>query len=298
MERLLRIIANAGFVVMAPFIHSYMNLKVEPRAIRDFGAALEALRALPDVPSDRRVALFSISFGSLLALSTAGDPRYADEVGGVVVYGGYADWFETVRYCLTGRVGDTPLGTRDPLNQPVVFMNYVDWLPTPPTDRERLMAGWRAYVEEAWGQTELKSDRAFEPVARRHGDDVHPEDLDLFLTGCGVSGDAEALWLSAHERSGSHFSFLDPRPGFANMRCDLYLCHGRDDDVIPLNQVDRIADAAPDHVEVKRFITGMYGHTGTLGPLRLLGMAPALVREVGTMLGMLGALVDAPDAPR
>ena len=84
----MRILASAGHGVLAPRIRSYIDLLLEDSAIADFNAAFEAIRKHPSTRKNQRIGLFSISFGSLLHLSTATDPHYADDVGGVVIYRG------------------------------------------------------------------------------------------------------------------------------------------------------------------------------------------------------------------
>src|SRR5678815_492775 len=46
----------------------------------------------------------------------------------LVIFGGYADFRETVGFCLTGSVLSGRAAIRDPLNQPVVMLNLLEHL--------------------------------------------------------------------------------------------------------------------------------------------------------------------------
>ena len=67
------------------------------------------------------------------------------------------------------------------------------------------------------------------------------------------------------------------------------MIHGRDDDVIPWYEADKLRAGLPAGLPHDRFITGLYGHTGAAS----VG-AGALLREGLTMLSVARALVRAP----
>ena len=73
--------------------------------------------------------------------------------------------------------------------------------------------------------------------------------------------------------------------------------HGLDDDVIPHEQSDLLERAMPPGVAVRRYLTGMYAHTGRTGLRELAARAPAALREVRSMLGILRAIADAATHP-
>ena len=157
---------------------------------------------------------------------------------------------------------------------------------------------WRTYCKATWGRVEYKTGDLYRKIAEEHSQLVHPSDRVLSLTGCGVTGDAEALWRSVQKRTGDHFDFLDPRPSLEQLQANRYLCQGRSDDVIPYAQIYRLLDATPDHVQCKAFVTRMYDHTGSshLGQLGLEG--PPLLQEARSILGMVYSVVDAGSVQR
>src|SRR5262245_38830035 len=124
-------LAASGILVHAPFLPDYLALRVEPSVIADLDAASGALLADEPLPKNIKPGVFSISFGSLPALRLAASERRRKEVGAVVVFGGYADFANTIRFA-TGAEANTK---RDPLNRPVVLMNVIDDLPARSEDR-------------------------------------------------------------------------------------------------------------------------------------------------------------------
>jgi pimeloyl-ACP methyl ester carboxylesterase len=258
MDRFCRILASAGHLVIAPFIRDYLALVPCARAIDDF-------RAIYDVCD--RPTIFSISFGSLLAFATAAER----EVERLVIFGGYAVFADTLKYCLTG-------DGRDPLNQPVVLMNLLDYIPHDRAHTDALRAGWRAYVERTWGRPEMKAPEKYLPIADEIAPRVPESVRELFLAGIrpGAWAIAEPALQQFDARA------LDPRPFLPHVRAHVDLVHGTDDDVIPYTQSRALAALLPN---ASVHITGMYGHTGAT-----LARLTALPRELATMYRVLQVL--------
>jgi pimeloyl-ACP methyl ester carboxylesterase len=269
LDRFCRILAAAGHRVIAPFVPSYLALMPDTRAIDDFIRVVDALPRW----CDRRPVAFSISFGSLLVLAAAA--ARPDAFERVVVFGGYADFHETMRFCLTGPA-------RDPLNQPVVLMNLLDHIDHDARHRSALVAAWRDYVERVWGRPEMKAPERYLPIAEDLAEHVPDAVRELFLIGVGARPGAWQLAepaLAAADRRD-----LDPRPLLAQVTGKVDLVHGTDDDVIPYDHAHALA-AGLVHADVRVHITGLYGHTGAG-----FGRLAALPRELATMLRVLRVL--------
>ena len=289
MDRFCAILAAAGIAVLAPFLPDYTALRIDPRAERDLERALDALLAHPERPPAIRPGVFSISFGSLLALRLAAGPR-GDELGRLLLFGPYADWAETIHFCLTGEIDGRIHGARDPLNQAVVFMNLVADLPGAPAEPAPLLAAWRRYVESTWGRPEMKVDGRHCEVARRIAADLPAALRPLYLVGCGAEPGALELVRPALARAGERTTFLDPMPLLPRVRTPVTLVHGIDDDVIPYVQSHRLAAALPPAARARVHLTGLYGHTSRAGRPGLRAV-PALGRELVTMARILDAMV-------
>jgi pimeloyl-ACP methyl ester carboxylesterase len=272
LDRFCRILARAGHLVIAPYVPSYLALTPNDQAKREF---MRALAALPRW-TDQKPVIFSISFGSLLAFAAAAE--HPDRVERLVVFGGYAEFREMMRFCLTGEIEGGRQGARDPLNQPVVLMNLLHLIDC--VDRPALLEAWRRYVMSTWGRPELKVGTAFVPIAERLAPSVPEAVRELFLVGVGARPGAAPLALEALSRFDDRE--LDPRPYLSRVRCRVDLVHGTDDDVVPYEHAHALgARLASSRVH----ITGLYGHSGVSKPsLRMM------TKELATMVRVLLAM--------
>lgn len=88
LQRFARSVVSAGLVVMTPQIDELADYAVSPKSIETVGASIEALRARA---GSQKVGLMGVSFGGGIALLTAADPRFANEVAFVVAIGAHDD---------------------------------------------------------------------------------------------------------------------------------------------------------------------------------------------------------------
>jgi pimeloyl-ACP methyl ester carboxylesterase len=284
-DRFCRVLCGAGFAVLAPFLPDFLALRVRESLTHDLDRALQYLLNHPEWLAGKKPALFSISFGSLPTLRMLATPRRQHSVGRAIIFGGYADWAKTIRYALTGEIDGRVHGKRDPLNQPVVFMNLLDHLNGLPDDEASLVAAWRIFVERTWGRPEMKSPERFHPIAHDIGKDLSPEVRAAFLLGCGVEGDAlsacaEALWHPDLAR------WVDPHPALSDIRCPVTLVHGLDDDVIPYTQAEELHAALSPHAQSELLLTGLVDHS------RAASMLKAGVKEVRTLIRICRVLAS------
>ncbi len=288
LDRFCRVLAAAGFRVAAPFIPSYVDLVVEPSAPNDLEVVARAL--LERLGPSQHLTLFSISFGSWPAFEVAA--RLGDAVEGVITFGGYAQFESAIRFCVDGIMrrpeGDLQLA-RDPLNQPVLFLNMLPWLEGVGDDTMELQHAWREMVYRTWGRMELKQPGRLEPFARQLAPSVPAEQRELFLIGTGVAPGAQALLGGALDRAGSSMAFADPAPAFSRLGCPVVVCHGRDDDVIPWGEAEKLHRALSPYVPTRLLLTGLYGHTGAGRP-----SVSELGAEGRTMLDIASTLANGP----
>lgn len=281
LDRFLAILADAGLLVLSPFLPELRALGVGPSVVTDALAAFDALAALPDAPRGVRPGVFSISFGSFPAVHVAA----ARDVGHALLFGGYASFEDAIRFSLEGN----PNRPHDPLNRPVVFLVLFDHLDGLPRDRERLRSAWIEYVRRTWGRPEMKERAAFEPLARAIAARLPDDARELFLVGTGVLEGGPARITAALERGKRDLAHLDPRLACRAIRAPVTIVHGRDDDVIPYTHAAMLAEHIP-HARV--FLTGLYAHTG------LSAFDPrSLTSEASTLVGILSAMIDAGGTP-
>ncbi len=282
LDRFCRVLARAGFLVVAPFIRAYGDLLLDASAFDDARAALELAKARAAGLGLPRPAVFSISFGSALALQLAtlaeGGPSR------VVVFGGFCEFLPTVRFALTGRAdhdGVVHTIARDPLNSPVVFLNALHALDLG-GDRARLAAAWRQMVYRTWGKMELKAPGARDAHAHAVAAELPPELRGPFYRGCMLE-EGGLTWLEdALARDAGELYAFDPGDRLARAACPVSLVHGREDDVIPYFETLKLAAALPASRLDAVHVTGLFSHTAAERPT-----ARALAAEARTLAGML-----------
>lgn len=272
LDRFLRCLAAAGFVTVAPFLSDFRDLLIAPGAADDLslgvdlGVALARARGLP------RPALFSVSFGSRPAIEIAAGPR-GGAIGALVLFGGFADFDATVRFCVTGRSPPEAGGDalpHDPLNAPVVHLNLLARagaaLFDAPVDPGRLADAYREVVVRTWGRPWLKVGRAREPVVRDVAARLPDAERGILLAAAGLGPGGDALLERGLAATRDAFSFADPRPSLARVRPPVVIVHGRDDDVIPYTEAEKLARTLPAGHPHEVIVTGLYGHTGSALP--------------------------------
>jgi hypothetical protein len=180
---------------------------------------------------------------------------------------------------------------RDPLNQPVVFLTFLEHLPVPIHDRPRLVDGWRWFVRTAWPRDAWKRPgaTAHHAAARELAREVDPRDRDLFLTGCGVLPGGHAL-IAAARAAGDH-AYLDWRPHAAAIRAEVTAVHGTTDNVMPIAQLDAFARAVP---AAKTVRLGGFAHSRTVGARQLLRAVTSLGDELRGLREVLRTVLRAP----
>jgi pimeloyl-ACP methyl ester carboxylesterase len=291
-ERFGRVLAEAGFLVLAPFLPEQCALRLSPKNADDLAAAFDELerrcRAL-GVPG--KPAVFSISFGSQPAIALAARSSHRERLGALALFGGFADFDETIRFVLTGRAehrGQQAQGAHDPTNAPVVLLNLLPELDDP-VDRPALEAALRALVSETWGRPELKRPGARDAIAARLAAPLGPRERELFLTACLLVPGAEERLADTLRRAAPRLRFADPRPLLPLVRAPIVIVHGRDDDVIPWTEALKLSEAIPAAQKGRLILTGLYGHTGASWP-----GPTALAREVWALLRIVRSLAAAP----
>lgn len=290
-DRFCRVLASAGFVVVAAFLPDFLALRVAPETARDLALAFDHACALADAEGLAGPAIFSISFGSRPAIELA-----ASEAGrrasALVLFGGFCDFDATVRFAITGRAeheGRRIEVAHDPLNAPVVHMNLLPYQDAS-LDRARLADAMRRMVLATWGRAELKVGRARAPYAEAIARELPERERELFLVACGLREGGRELLEEGLARAGDAFAWADPRPHLARVHPPVVVVHGRDDDVIPWLEASKLEAALPASHPREVILTGLYGHTGAALP------GPGdVAREVRALVRVVRRLATAPD---
>ncbi len=291
LDRFCRILAASGLFVMAPFVRPHLQLVVSGAAADDVAGSLRELVSITRERGLPRPALLSISFGSLPAVTVATSLDGVKELGGLILFGGYADFTATMRFALTGRAYDN--GKRlalphDPLNAPALFINLLPHLEVP-GPKAALHQAWLELARRTWGRPELRPAEARRPFAAAIAERLMPEQRPLFFKGSGLAEGGVELLEAALARAGNAFSFADPAEKLARLTLPTLIAHGKDDDVIPWIEALKISRALPNGHRARVALTGLFGHTGATFP-----HPRALISELANLKCLMYGLVDAP----
>ena len=287
--RFLSAVAASGVEVFAPFIPTLLSLSLDEASVAETEAALRAATA---DPSDGPIGLFTISFGSILGVRMMLTPEFQEKTEALMVFGGFCDWKDALRYSITDRDTRADVVPPDPLNQPAIYMNLVADMEAAPEQTHRVHDAWLAYIKATWGDPTMRDRARFEPIARRLSQTLEEEERALFLRGCGLAPGAREEVEGALVRANARLNWLDPQAHLARLRCPLYIAHGADDDVVPVHHAEAMASAATSCPRVTQAVTGLYGHTEHVGLSGLLKRGPEAFRELRTMMGLLRAIVS------
>ncbi|MFO0686838.1 MAG: hypothetical protein U0234_32545 [Sandaracinus sp.] len=282
-DRFSRVLAHAGFLVLAPFLPDYADLLVRPSVVDDAEAALDALLALPDRPPGKP-GIFSISFGSLPALHVAA--RRSGELSRVVVFGGFASFRRALSFALRGDA----TRKNDPLNAPVVVLNLLPWIDSlEERDHPALAEAFRNYCRASWGREESKIPAIHRAIAERIAQET-PEHLrELLLVAARARPGVEELASVAIERAAEAAAWIDAGEHLTAISCPVTLVHGRDDDVIPFEESQALERALAGK-DVELVLTGLYGHTAGAGLSSQLSRVGDNARELASMTRILSAM--------
>ncbi|MEM6954190.1 MAG: hypothetical protein AAF645_00840 [Myxococcota bacterium] len=253
LDRFCRVLAHAGMDVLCPFLPDHTQLLVGENAGADSIAAYDRLAAESGV---KHPGVFSISFGSRPALEVAA----CRDVGGLMLFGGCADWTEAVRFSLTGAPGRR----HDPLNRPIVFLHLLPHF-SGFTDaaRTRIAAALRRQMRLTWGRMELKENDRARPFAEHVVAELtNARERELFMHATGFLPGGDERALEALETCRDAFAFLAPERWAAKVKTGLRtVAHGRSDDVIPVEHAPRLAAM----LNAPCLVSGAYEHAGRGG---------------------------------
>ncbi len=284
LDRFASILASSGMLVYAPFLPALEQLLLHPSVFTDAQVALDALLGT-ELCRSHKPGVMSISFGSLPALALAANPVYANRIETLVLFGGYASLFDTLRFCVGGNHGRP----RDPLNNPVVFLNLIEHIEELPAEhRDAMTRAWLTFVHQTWGRPELKHGLEAQNIAHRIADGLVPSVRSLFLRTTGCTPGAMPVLEAALAKGASQIAWIDPSAYLPNIHTPTHIVHGADDDVISFEQAGLLATNIRPGLVKGVHITGMYGHSGQ-STLAFADLG-AVGREVRTMMGALGAI--------
>ena len=250
-------LARAGFVVLAPDLAGFRELRIRPSNIRELADAFAYLASRPELAPGGRIGMFAFSYSVGPALLAALEDDIRNRVRFLVGLGGYYDLPRAMRFFTTGwyeRAGKWHQLTPDDTGKMVLLYSSLDYL--------------------ADGRDDAAFDRRiFDQMVKLRSQDPK---ADLTSLAAQLSTEAQAVYALAVNDDPLRFPELLARLPEAMqadiehlniarhdlklLKARLILVHGRSDNLIPYPETLALAAAAPEGQASVYLIHRVLGH--------------------------------------
>jgi hypothetical protein len=132
----------------------------------------------------------------------------------------------------------------------------------------------------------MKAPERYRAVAEEIAKDVPESVKQLYLHGIGLTPDWMPFALDCIRLGAVGEAALDALPYLPDVRCKVDIMHGINDDVIPFEQAQVLANGMV-NADVRVHLTGLYDHSGGARP-----PLTTMVREGVTMLRIIDILAN------
>lgn len=221
-----RALSTHGILVMTPEMADLADYHVELTAIDVIGASARDLKARTGADS---VAVLGLSFAGGLALVTAADPRYVNDISVVASIGGHDSLSRVLRFFASNSI-EHPDGTRLEMAAHEYGVLVVAYSHTQeffsPEDAALAHEALKQQLYDNMPQAKIIASQ-LSPAGRAR--------MDLLLAHKTDSLSADLLrGLARHEREAEAVS---PSGKLGHIKADVFLAHGAGDNVIPPSEL-------------------------------------------------------------
>jgi pimeloyl-ACP methyl ester carboxylesterase len=295
--RFARALSSSGAVVLVPDIPEWRRLELAPAAVAPtIQGGIEYLKGRPDTVR-APVGLIGFSFGAPQVAISASRDDLGEDIGGIVLFGGYCSLEKTMTCQLTGEHEWEGLDYRlspDPFGGWVVGSNHLTRVPGL-EDAHEVATALRRLATAASGQRISAWDPRHDGLIRTLRERVpgrHKRLYDLFATpSTGALSEPEErrhVAVRLAETSRGVEPLLDPAPALSEVGLPTALVHGRGDRLIPFTEGLRLHDSLPGAVRRGLTVTAMLHHSADSTPSGL----GARARESFKMLQAIRRMIN------
>ena len=293
--RLNSVLAASGNLVFSPSIDDYTSMKITEESLKDFTECFKMILTHPKRPQDKKITVFSISLGSLLALKLASNKTMNQNINSIIIYGGYGNWNSMCSDIIQKSTKQDK--GYDIRNIPAIFKHLTDALiPTEDTQQSQILDHcWEEYIKTTWTDEKYKNIDSCKELAHRISKKLEEPYKDIFYLGCGLKKNYDTVFFESIKKL--NLMHLDPLANIDDLNCRTYLIHGKDDELISIKEQSVIKKALPKHIQVSSYSTGFYKHSKCETPLGTLKNIEQTHQELKTAIKILWALSSAPITP-
>lgn len=256
-------LASLGYIVYAPYMLDYRLVYINKNTFNDYVSAFDrAQEHLSLKKLNFKMNIFSISFGSLMALKLASDKKRRDLINSLIIFGGFGDWRSTcddiMEKALFGKEKD---GYGDLRSIPAIYSHLVEFSPEMGDLKiqEKLRTLWLEYITITWPDDTYTEKKKCKELSEKLSKELPPEEKSFFMKGLGLEEGSFQLYEKLAQKG--NFDHLDPLVKASEITCPLYLLHGKYDKLIDSSQQKVIKRAVPQRLIKRQILTKLYAHS-------------------------------------
>lgn len=237
LRRFAEILCRAGFVVLVPDFQGMRSFRISPHDIDEIQAAFEHFLQMENYLLRNSCGLFGFSYGAGPTIIAACQPKIRDKVRFVISFGGYYDLKNVLSFIGTGYFEFAGKKYFRPPQEYGKWVFLANNLELVRSEKDRSIL--REIVK-----IKLKDEKA--PISqflRELGNEG--QDILALLSHTDpreTDGIVKRLPLSIQHE----LEVLAVKAALPNLKADIILAHGEDDDLIPFTETLRIAQSIPD----------------------------------------------------
>lgn len=294
--RFARALASSGAVVLLPEIAEWRRLDLAPAAVAPtIRGSIDYLKSRADRVG-APFGLIGFSFGAPQVAVAASHNDLAEDIGGIVLFGGYCSLERTMTCQLTGEHewdGSDYRLSPDPFGGWVVASNHLTRIPGL-EDAGDVAASLHRLATAASGKRIPAWDPRHDTPIRQLRE-VLPQKYrrlyDLFATpsthALAEPDERRQIAVRLAETSRSVEPLLDPSPALAEVDLPTRLIHGRGDRLIPFTEALRLHESLPVGVCRGTTVTAMFHHSAESKPAGMVQLVRENVKMLRAIHGMI-----------
>jgi dienelactone hydrolase len=236
LKRFADILSRVGFVVFVPDFKGMRSFRIAPSDIDEIQTAFAYLNSRAEVRPDS-CGLFGFSYGAGPTMIAASRQEIREKVRFVVSFGGYYDLKNVLSFIATGQFefqGRRYFRRPQEYGKWVFLANNLDLVESS-EDRAILRNILKMKLRDEHAPVD-----EFMPQLGREGRNI------LNLLSHADPSQTEPLIRNLPSSIQSSMKALSVSPVLNQIKADLILAHGEDDDLIPFTETLRLAQAAPE----------------------------------------------------
>ncbi|MGQ9693183.1 MAG: alpha/beta hydrolase family protein [Thermodesulfobacteriota bacterium] len=283
LRRFAEILCRAGFVVLVPDFQGMRSFRISPHDIDEIQAAFEHFLQMENYLLKNSCGLFGFSYGAGPTIIAACRPKIRDKVRFVVSFGGYYDLKNVLSFIGTGHFEFAGKKFFRPPQEYGKWVFLANNLELVRSEKDRSILREIAKIK-------LKDEKAplgqFLRELGNEGQDI------LALLSHTDPRETEAIIKRLPLSIQHELEVLAVKTALPNLRADIILAHGEDDDLIPFTETLRIAQSIPDPKRAYWKIIRTFTHVDhERYPLNFKNLFAFYLPEAGKMFALVNQLM-------